>query len=596
MPSSEPESRVPWWRSETAVIRFLAIGGALITLAGVALLVVLAVQNGFLGPVGRVVLAYALATVFAVGTVVVHNRFDKRAADTTTVVNAFLITALLTAMTTTWFVVFHYSWWPSWAGSTLCMVFLAVAFYALRQWRMKTTGIMLGIFGAVFTILWHAKLMYLALGDLDTSMLSWAWPATLPALLLLISTIGRGYQDSRQTAAYLLIASSTTGRFLFSGSVLVSDINFALTALTAVLFIVVVIVDRVPTSAKSEKLAAVWAPVAALFISSLHPSPILGISDHRVPIHQWILLIVLIAVVITGYVITRRTYPDDVLSPAAFVAPALVSVGATAIPLSFFLIDFGSSVSRASGAWSGVLTYDRSVFLALTLVAVVALPRLRAGDAPWITWIGSALVLTSVTSSAVFSRDVEFLLRPERMVEGLFLIIIVTTALLTRASFDEMPPWGRVLIALSGLHLSAVGVVSVTTYIGKMMNQVDLGFFAGHAAVSILWIGLAAYVLLGNNDLSAQTSLSSGTLLAVAGVVKLVFVDLSTIGGMMRVVAFLVSGMALLVIAALRAKRDQSTEKSTEDGALSPAPVPGDHSPESKESAPEPAADARSGE
>ncbi|MBI8988188.1 DUF2339 domain-containing protein [Corynebacterium meridianum] len=547
-----------------------------------ALLVVLAVQSGILGPVGRVALAYILAALFAAGSVVVNNRFDERISNTTTVVSAFLITALLTAMTTTAFVVFHYYWLPNWAGSILCMVFLGFSLYALRQWRMVHTGIAVGILGTVFMVLWHAFQMtlYLDLGTTGTSATSWTVPAAMPALMLLISTFGRGCPGSRQTASYLLITGAASGRILFSGNSFVSDVDYALTTLIAVLFVVVVVVDRVPTSAGSEKLAAVWAPIAALFIAACSPR-ILFVSG-TTPYIPWILLIALITLVVIGYTIRRRTQADDGLSPAAFVAPTLVTVGATTIPLSFFLIDLTLLASATSWSAAGIVTYDRTVFLAVTLAAVVALPRLQSGNTPWITWIASTLLFTVATGQAVFGRNVDLLLRPERMIEGLLLILIVVTALLSRANFDDMPPAGRVLIALSGLHLSAVGVVSVATYVGKMVNQVDLGFFVGHAAVSILWIGLAAYVLLANNGLSAQASLSSGALLAVAGVVKLIFIDLSTIGGMMRVVAFLVSGTALLVIAALRARRDQSAAKPADNGEPSPSPVTGDSSPESE--------------
>ncbi len=52
--------------------------------------------------------------------------------------------------------------------------------------------------------------------------------------------------------------------------------------------------------------------------------------------------------------------------------------------------------------------------------------------------------------------------------------------------------------------------------------------------------------------------------LAVAGTVKLVFFDLVALSGVPRAIAFLLSGLALLTIAALRGRR--TGENRSEDG------------------------------
>ena len=351
------------------------------------------------------------------------------------------------------------------------------------------------------------------------------------------------------------------------------------------LFVSVVLIDRVPTAADSEKLTAVWAPVVTLFVSSVPPWSFPDTANDPAAYYPWVLLIALIGLVIAGCAVERRTGPEQDLSPAAFVAPSMVKVGAASIPLSFFMIDFALSSPGLSGLPVALYHYERVVFLGLTLAAIVVLPRLRAGYAPWITWIATALIFTFTSGVAVFYGLVAPLLPTERMIEGLLLIIIVATALGTRSIFDGMPTWGRVLIALSGLHLSAIGVVSVATYIGNMMDQADLGFFVGHAAVSVLWIGLAAYALLGNHQLGDQASLSSGSLLAVAGVAKLILIDLSTITGIMRVVAFLVSGVTLLTIAALRARRDHSAGDSASDETLPSPSDPATKAPEGADGA-----------
>jgi hypothetical protein len=42
-----------WWQREGAASRVLAIAGSVITLLGVVMFLVLAIQNGYLGPVPR---------------------------------------------------------------------------------------------------------------------------------------------------------------------------------------------------------------------------------------------------------------------------------------------------------------------------------------------------------------------------------------------------------------------------------------------------------------------------------------------------------------------------------------------------------------
>ena len=60
-----PLPAVPWYRREGAVTRALALTGAVVTLAGVAMFLVLAAQQGWFGPVARVAAGAALAALLA---------------------------------------------------------------------------------------------------------------------------------------------------------------------------------------------------------------------------------------------------------------------------------------------------------------------------------------------------------------------------------------------------------------------------------------------------------------------------------------------------------------------------------------------------
>src|SRR6478735_5541032 len=65
-PFAAPRSpQVAWYRREGAVTRVLAVAGAVITMAGVAMLLVLAAQRGWFGPGARVAAGAALAAALA---------------------------------------------------------------------------------------------------------------------------------------------------------------------------------------------------------------------------------------------------------------------------------------------------------------------------------------------------------------------------------------------------------------------------------------------------------------------------------------------------------------------------------------------------
>lgn len=97
-PWQAPRPRAPRDREKT-LISAVAIGGTVITLAGVAFLVGLAIQAGLLGPVGRVVLAYIVAAaLLGAGW-----WFRDKAAPAG--VTALVATSLFAALATTFLVV-----------------------------------------------------------------------------------------------------------------------------------------------------------------------------------------------------------------------------------------------------------------------------------------------------------------------------------------------------------------------------------------------------------------------------------------------------------------------------------------------------------
>lgn len=66
--------RTPWWQREGSMSRLLSIAGAGVILIGISLLLLLAIQHGYLGPVTRAALGWvASAALVGIG-LLVHRR------------------------------------------------------------------------------------------------------------------------------------------------------------------------------------------------------------------------------------------------------------------------------------------------------------------------------------------------------------------------------------------------------------------------------------------------------------------------------------------------------------------------------------------
>ena len=155
-PRSQADQVLParsrWWTSEQNVVRVIATLGTLITIAGVFFLVVLAIQNGLLGPLGRVILASVFSAVMGGIGVVAHKRHAHKAA-----VGAFCTTSLLSAMATVFSLVVILEWWPEPAG-TATIIALTISFIALATvWNEEGVAIALGIGASIVGSIYFAS-------------------------------------------------------------------------------------------------------------------------------------------------------------------------------------------------------------------------------------------------------------------------------------------------------------------------------------------------------------------------------------------------------------------------------------------------------
>ncbi len=102
------------------------------------------------------------------------------------------------------------------------------------------------------------------------------------------------------------------------------------------------------------------------------------------------------------------------------------------------------------------------------------------------------------------------------------------------------------------------------------------GFRAGHTVATVIWFVSAATALLVARRLSGATrtiALASGLALITAAVAKLFLFDLAALDGLLRVAAFLVAGIALLVLGVAYAQSlTTSAERQPENAPIPPPP------------------------
>ncbi|MEJ5998784.1 DUF2339 domain-containing protein [Corynebacterium sp. H130] len=500
------EKRVPWWEDERRIIKYVAIGGVLITLAGVSLLIALAVQSGWLGPLARVVGAWVLAVALMLGAYIVRERGLSREGRYA-LSTASLLTAILTVMAT----VSMLNWWSPLVGALVLLALLAVYSAIARAWDDQWM--------LIITIVSSFALFYLYLvfGDF------FAFPLIAPALFVATCSMQRRWVPSRNIAAFIAPLAIPAG--------LIDDsFPIAFTVIIGVAtFTAISLLDE--WNDPSDRNLGFYSPMVMFALGAIFTS-------------SFVELTILVAAIVAFTILSALFHGKFAVAPL------------TALPIVYLLW-----WSHAPAMGSQMLL-ERPVLVALFFLAFSGFAfwlarNNRYGWYPWASTFAVGLILTSELGGAVLAKKPLWLTSHIAPVQALAILIFMVVIFLLRHSFKKFPTTAQVLIGLAGLHLSTLIIVTMCTYVFSFLGQgmMWLGYLIGHALVSILWMLLAAYILVVTNAFSQRTSLAVGLILAIAAVVKLVFFDLGTLEGLPRVLAFLISGLALLGIASLRAKK-----------------------------------------
>lgn len=509
VPVPRPPS-TPWWEKERAVVRVVAAGGVLITLAGIALLVSLAIQSGWLGPIGRVVGAWILVALLFLGAYLVRRQALGREGFL-----ALTTASLLAAHLTTIYAVADLHLWPATVGAGVMILMLALFSGLARAWDDQA---MLNVSAITSFALFF---VYFLTQDL------FPFPVVAPALFLAVCSMGKRWRSSRTGAAVLgPLALPATFNAQFDG---LAVFPVAVTVIIAVAtFLTVTLLDE--WDAKQDLPLGLYSPMLMLGIATL-------VSD------SFLELTVMVAVVAAFSILSVQFH----------------GAGAT-VPMTLLPLVYLFWSSRAPELQDHPLHGSHLVAAFFVLGCGFAwwLSRNnRYGGFPWASLLGVAMVISFSLGSSVLAKKPLWLTGGIALIQALTILAFLVVLFMVRGSFARFRVSVRVLIGIAGLHLSTLVIVTVVTYLFGLggNSSMWLGYLVGHALVSISWMLVATYILVVDRSLSDSTSLVVGLVLAGAAAVKLVFFDLAALNGLPQVLAFLISGVALLAIASLRSRR-----------------------------------------
>lgn len=516
-----PVARTPWWQREGVISRVLAVAGVGVTLIGVVMLLVLAAQAGYFGPVLRVGAGAVFSAVLVGAGMRVFGRVGGRvggiALAATGIAGAYLDVVAVTAI---------YDWLHPVLGLAVALAVAAGGVALAMEWKSQPLAVLVVAGAAALSPVVTSELMLL--GFLIVLQLACApvqlvrnWPVlhvvrTLPAVLATLGCVAIATFDdpAPDRVNWLLAAAIAIAVIGLVTTVLVvrgrpSDViaSLAFAMATTPLLAMPVLFERRAAVLVAAIYAAVLLALAAAYLSPKLRAVL------RIPGHT-----ATVAAIAGAFALLEVCFRVTDVQTAP-IALLLVAIG--------FLGVAGQVRSRVAAAIGGA-------FAALGAfgLLVSASPNILATQRLAQENLDISTVLAAVLALAVVAVAVWGIRKLPTMSSG---------------DTEESMLW----IVAAAVALYAVTVTTVS--IGVASGTAD-GFVIGHCAATILWMVVATAALLyGLRNLSrsaavAKVALGSGLLVTAAALVKLFLFDLATLDGLVRVAAFLVVGVLLLVV------------------------------------------------
>jgi uncharacterized membrane protein len=501
-PQSEPKG--PIW--DRLGVRSIAWLGAAVTLLGAVLLLVLAIQRGWLGPVPRLLIGAAFAAVLLGAAPRVRRTSGGR-------VGSYAL-----------------------AGTGLAVCYLdVVAATALYHYVPAGVGLLLGLVVAVGGLWladhWHscALAVFVVLGAACLAPLCThgATPLLVGFLLVLSGAaspvqLRRGWPWLTAAAGLppVVAALYLDGNTQHYGGNLTATTALAVLTTVACLGLATLTALRRPADQASLGLLVI-APTPTMVAAALLTGPVASG------------LLAGVAALLLAVWVVRRLRPAWL--PANFAAVAggtgvavLAQAATRAVPVDHLAVTLlGLAVVFALAAMWG---QSRGTLLAGGLYALTG----------FVVALFHALPVTLLVSSPLFPPYPTTLV--DAVTAGLLLVLtglVFVIALLRLDPAVPTPVWAG--IGLAGLY-GSTGVVLCTT---MLVADDRTGFLVGHVLVTVCW-AVGALVLLAKG-ISRLPLRIAGLTLVGAAVAKLFLFDLAALDGLARAAVFLGAGIALLV-------------------------------------------------
>lgn len=505
---------IPWWERERLFIRFgLALGGLFLVI-GTMLLLRDVIDLRDIPSWARVMIATAMGIILLFVSVWIRPRkVHPTASDSTLFASSAILATVVLVVT------FYYEWWPTWFGALALLPLIIGYFIMARIWNSQQTLLIQGIVFFLATL-------YFQVSSVNTSL----FPGALVGLTMLAFAFRKQWHVVNSSATVMTVLGVLLGDLLgdFSGT---QSTGTAPLIVGSALILLGLTHIRNPLTTREFQLYGIVAPAIMMIISW---------SATTTPWGWWISFfacVVWVAVAQFTHQTTARYSEMTALSIMPLTL-ALASANATSETLP----------SAIMVPW---------IFLIIMAAVIVWLTEQRHHWGVWAVWALTSLYIVSPMHSSVFLKKPLWLTSINSLTIALLLAVVLAAAMWRRKAIILLPKPAVLGLSILGLHYSTLAVVTMFTFVGSIIATsagMKLGYLFGHALVSIGWISASGWILLKKTNLSSRAELAIGVTLAISGVTKLVFLDMGTLTGIPRMAAFLVSGIAMIVIATKRAK------------------------------------------
>ncbi|MEV6232135.1 DUF2339 domain-containing protein [Saccharopolyspora shandongensis] len=512
--------------------RVLAWVGAGVTLLGVVFLLVLAVQQDWLGPGARVAGGAVLAALLVAAGWWMHRRSAPDQPGAAGRIAGF-------ALATTGF------------GALFVDVVAATALYDyLSVPAGLGVGLVVSVAGLALADRWRAQ--PLALGVVLSSaicapLITWSVDSLLVSFLVLLQVAATPVQVRRGWASLALAAGIPTVLATLAASVRGMWVND--TTLVATIFVAAVLGVAVAAITAAARPASDWTAIG-LLIAAPTPTFLAGPLMLERPAAGTIgggMVVLLLAIWAIGRLTpafrsrlsTRFVTAVGGMAAVAAVQTTLVfldsSSWGTALLCEALLLSVGAFVLRSAGVLLGATFYAAFGFL-LTFsyeLPITVLLWYHGGTGVRGLLAGLLIALVALALPVTAVRIGKLAELPESLL-----------------------PW-----AVSGMAL-LYGTASATMAACLLVQDARAGFLTGHILITLSWVVAAIALLL--RGVRVKHLRIAGMVLIAVSLAKLVLFDLATLDGVARVIAFLCAGLILLAAGSAYARLLTKTNPADE--------------------------------